>query len=197
MLLKKIILPVFAIVFPCIIFCQPAQKGSLGYLSLCNGLKQIKLGSDLGRLDPGKLAYLDDVDSLDADGCYKFCYKDSDMLYLGNGLLLNRIGLRTYNGRIVNIYLFFPRDAGHSVLKSFEANYGEYTDILGEFMYDWKTTGVTLSLRYSRAVEMGVAIFTCVDVENQMVENGNRQKPFGRDANDPVAIKKFAGSPKK
>jgi hypothetical protein len=195
-MLKKIILSVFVVVLPCIIFCQPAQKGSLEYLHLINGLEQIKLGADIGRLDPGKLAYLDDVDSLDADGCHKFCYQDSDMLYLGNGLLLNRIGLRTYNDRIVNIYLFFPRNAGHAVLKSFEANYGEYTDFLGEFMYDWKTTGVTLSLRYSRAIEMGVAIFTDVALEKQLIEDGNKRKTDQQHNRDlPVTAAATAGSP--
>jgi hypothetical protein len=193
---KKITLSIFAIVFPCFIFCQPAKKGSLQYLSFCNGFKPIELGSEVERLDQGKLAYLDDVDSLDSDGCYKFCYKDSAMLYLGHGLLLNRVGLRTYNNRIVNIYLFFPRNAGHEVLQNFEANYGECTGVLGEFMYDWKTTGVTLSLRYSRAIEMGVAIFTCVDLENQVIEDGNKRKTKQQDNQGlPVTATAAASKP--
>jgi len=146
----------------------------LEYLCFSNGFKQIELGSSVQQLGMNKLAYLDDVDSLDSDGCYKFCYKDNDMLDLGNGVFLDGIGLRTYKDRIVNIYLFFPRDAGHSILKYFEANYGKCTDVPGEFVYDWKTTGVTLSLRYSRAVEMGVAIFTSRDLEKQVVEGCNK-----------------------
>ena len=172
---KNIILSVFAIVFPCFIFCQSQQKGSLEYLRLSNGFKQIELGSDVGRLERNKLFNMDDADTTDSDNCHKFCYRDNDILYLGKGLFLNQVGLRTYRNRIVNIYLFFPRSAGYAILKYFEADYGKYSDVPGEFMYDWKTTGVTLSLRYSRAIEMGVAIFTCSDVEKQIVEEESKR----------------------
>jgi len=185
---KKIILFVFVIIFPCFAFCQPAQKGSLEYLLLSNGFNTIKLDSGINRLDRRKLSYLDDVDSLDSDGCYKFCYKDSVMLQLGSGLTLSQLGLRTYNDRIINIYLFFPRTAGQSVLKYFEANYGYCTDVIGEFMYDWKTTGVTLSLRYPRAIEMGVAIFTCVDLDRQIAEDGNKRKTVQQPTKDLLAF---------
>ncbi|HZY39031.1 MAG TPA: hypothetical protein VFE53_20380 [Mucilaginibacter sp.] len=166
------------------------------YLRLSNGFGQIELGSVINQLRWDKLSYLDDADSVDTDSCRKFCYKDSDLLYLGNGLLLDRIGVRTYNDRIVNIYLFFPRNAGHAMLQNFEANYGAYTDVPGEFMYEWKTTAVTLSLRYSRAIEMGVAIFTSVDLEKQLVEDETKRKTYQQHDQDlPVITAKVGGSP--
>ena len=82
------------------------------------------------------------------------------------------------------------------MLQNFEANYGAYTDVPGEFMYEWKTTGVTLSLRYSRAIEMGVAIFTSVDLEQQVVEDGTKRKICKQDDGDlPVLPANIAGRP--
>jgi hypothetical protein len=178
-ILKKIILFLFAILVPCIIFCQPKQNELLEHLRSGNGFKQIELGADIRQLERDKLSYLDDVDSVDSEGCNKFCYRDSSMLYLGNGLFLKQVGLRTYKDRIVNIYLFFPRGAGHDMLKYFEANYGKSTDVPGEFMFDWKTTGVTLSLRYNQPSEMGIAIFSSDNIAEQMAGE-NKLKKAGR-----------------
>jgi len=155
--------------------CQAGEKGSLENLLASNGFGQIKLGADLKVLDRGKLDYLDGVDSLDEDSCYKFCYKDQKILHIGDGLDLDLVGFRTYKNKIVNIYLFFPRNYGYTVLQKFEANYGKFTNVSGSFMYDWKTSGVTLSLRYKPTVEMGVAIFTCNNIEKQLVADDNQR----------------------
>ena len=149
----------------------PKEKGSLEYLLWSNGFKDLKLGTDVKTLQTGKMAYLDGIDSLDTDSCYKFAYRDDELLDLGNGLTLNMVGFRTYKNKIVNIYLFFPRDVGYDLLRQFEAEYGKFTNAPGEFMYDWKTDGVTLSLRYKQAIDMGVAIFTCQNVEQQLVKD--------------------------
>jgi len=156
--------------------CQGGDKGSLQYLLASNGFGQIKLGADLKALEAGKLAYLDDVDSLDEDSCYKFSYKDQKILHLGNGLDLNLVGFRTYKNKIVNIYLFFPRAYGYTILAKFEATYGKFTNASGSFIYDWKTSGVTLSLRYNPNVEMGVAIFTCNNIDKQLAADDNQRK---------------------
>jgi len=173
---KTLALSTFIFLLPVVAYCQGTQKGSLEYLLASNGFKQIKLGESFNQLDAGKLAYMDNIDSLDADSCYKFCYKDDGILDLGNGVYLNQVGFRTYKGKIVNIYLFFPRECGYSILKDFEANYGRCTNCPGEFMYDWKANGVTLSLRYKQAIEMGVAIFTSKSIEKQLVADNNQRK---------------------
>jgi len=43
-------------------------------------------------------------------------------------------------------------------------------------MYDWKTSGVTLSLRYNPIVDMGVAIFTSNNIEKQLATDNNQRK---------------------
>jgi hypothetical protein len=157
-------------------FCQPADKGSLQYLLSTDGFGKIKLGADIKRLEQGKLSYMDNVDSLDADSCYKLCYNDDNLLDLGNGLSLNRVGLRTYKDKIVNIYLFFSRNKGYEILKDFEANYGKFTDSPGDFMYDWHANGLTLALRYGVDIAMGVAIFTSENIEKQLAEDDKKRR---------------------
>jgi hypothetical protein len=173
---KKLTFTIIIILLPFSIFCQPAGGGTLDYLLSSNGFKQIKLLADVKRLETDKLAYMDGIDSLDADSCYKLCYNDDDLLKLDNGLSLNLVGLRTYKNKIVNIYLFFPRDDGYAILKNFEANYGKFTSSPGEFMYDWQSNEVTLSLRYKQAAEMGVAIFTCKSAENKLAKDSRKRK---------------------
>jgi hypothetical protein len=173
---KKLTFVILAVFFHSAGFAQPRHKqqpapapveaGSLNYLLACNGFKQLKLGADIKNLEMDKLAYLDDIDSLDADSCYKLVYQDDDMLNMGNGIYLNLVGFRIYKNKIVNIYLFFDRYRGYDVLQEFEAEYGNFTKASGEFMYDWKTDKVNLSLRYKPIADMGVAIFSC----NQMVQ---------------------------
>ena len=162
----------------------PELKGSLAYLLQCNGFKQLRLGESVKHLQMDKMAYLDGIDSLDTDSCHKFAYQDDAILDMGNGIFLNLVGLRTYKDKIVNIYLFFKRDAGYSLLRQFEAEYGKFTSAPGEFMYDWKTNGVTLSLRYKEAIDMGVAIFTCDNVEQQVMrDNAKRAALQGQSKN--------------
>jgi len=167
---------VYIVLLPIAAYCQGGDKGSLQYLLASNGFGQIKLGADLKVLDKGKMDYLDGVDSLDEDSCYKFCYKDEKIMHMAKDLDLDLVGFRTYKNKIVNIYLFFPRAYGYALLQEFEASYGKYTNASGSFMYDWKTSGVTLSLRYNPIVDMGVAIFTCNNIEKQLATDNNQRK---------------------
>ena len=180
-ILKKLTIITIAIFFHSSAFSQhrkrhqpappvaaPVEQGSMDYLLACNGFEQLKLGADIKHLKLDKMAYLDGIDSLDTDSCYKFAYKDDSLLNMGNGLTLNLVGFRTYKNKIVNIYLFFQRDTGFDLLRKFEAEFGKFTATPGEFMYDWIGDGITLSLRYKQAVDMGVAIFTCNNIERQV-----------------------------
>lgn len=191
---KKLTFIIIAIFFHTSAFSQHRQKhpvvlpqteeGSLDYLSACDGFKQIKLGADVKYLDLHKLTYLDGVDSLDTDSCYKYAYQDDTMLDMGDGLFLNLVGLRTYKNKIVNIYLFFPRDAGYDVLQKFKAEFGKFTNAPGDFMYDWKINGVTLSLRYEHPIDMGVAIFTCDNIARQVAQDDRKRNALKEQAKD-------------
>lgn len=172
----KLIAFAIAFILPFSSHCQSVEEGSADFLRLSNGFKQIKLGADIKKLATDKLAYLDGIDSLDADSCYKFCYKDENILYLGNGLNLDLVGFRTYKDKIVNIYLFFPSENGYAILKEFEANYGNFTASPGPFMYDWKANGITLSLHYSKTLPMGVAVFTCNSIQKQLDADNIQRK---------------------
>jgi hypothetical protein len=183
LILKKLGLIVIAIFFHSSAFSQhrhrvrqqpplPAiESGSSAYLLASNGFKQLKLGEDIKNLEMDKLGYMDGVDSLDKDSCYKLVYQDDEIRNMGNGLTLNLVGLRVYKNKIVNIYLFFPRDAGFNVLQKLEADYGKFTNAPGEFMYDWKTNGTSLLLRYTPVTDMGVAIFTCNQIAQQVAKD--------------------------
>ena len=163
-LLLIIIAPIFTL-------SQPANNGSLAFLQSSNGFKGITLGTDDKRLDSFKLAYLDGNEGVDVDSCVRFAYQDEDIKDLGDGLSLNLVGIRTYKGKIVNIYLFFNREDGYRVLKNFEAQYGKFTSAPGDFMYDWDTNGLKLSLRYEVDVDLGVATFTCKKLEEKIASD--------------------------
>ena len=177
--LKKnilILMLILSVVVPGKIFCQPAKNGTLEFLSKINGFKEIRLGAD-ARLIPGdKLAYLDGNDKPDADSCFMFEYLDNGIKDTGDGVSLDLVGIRTFKHKIVNIYLFFKREDGVRIYKQFLADYGTYTAKDGDFMYDWITDGVNLSLRYEVAVDLGVAIFTCNGLEKKLGEKRSGMK---------------------
>jgi hypothetical protein len=156
-------------------FGQPFTPGSLDALGKDNGFKEIKLGADVSKLPGYKLYYLDNDENLDADSCFKFEYRDQDILKL-NGLLLDLVGIRTYHKQVTNIYLFFKREDGYKILKSFEAIYGNCTDKTGAFMYDWRSRAVNLSLRYQAMSDLGVAIFTCNAIDSHLSEQRQKAK---------------------
>jgi hypothetical protein len=157
-------------VMPGIVLSQGAKVGSLEYLQRSNGFKYLTLGENVRQLPSYKLAYMDGDTIPDIDSCFKFEYKDEDIKELGNGLFLNLVGIRTCQNRIVNIYLFFKKEDGYNILRQFTANYGPFTDNPGDFMYDWVTSGVNLSLRYKPDLDLGVAVYTLNSLEDKLRE---------------------------
>jgi len=155
---------------PYLASCQYVKEGSLEYLQHCNGFKYLTLGANIKQLPSYKLAYLDGDTIPDIDSCFKFEYRDEEIKELGNGLFLNLVGIRTCENRIVNIYLFFRREDGYKILKELTANYGPSTKNPGDFMYDWTTSPVNLSLRYKPDLDLGVAIYTLNSLEDKLRE---------------------------
>jgi hypothetical protein len=174
-LCKSIIIASITFGLPTTGFGQSFTPGCLAALGKDNGFKEIKLGADVSKLPGYKLYYLDNDENLDADSCFKFEYRDQNILDL-NGLLLDLVGIRTYHKKVTNIYLFFKRDDGYKILKKFEAVYGDCTAKPGAFMYDWQSSNVNLSLRYQAASDLGVAIFTCNAIDSQLAEQRKKAK---------------------
>jgi hypothetical protein len=170
----KIIVLVIALLLPSLVFCQSGKHGSVEYLKFCNGLDEIKLGSDINLIPDYKLAFLDGNDKPDADSCFKYEYRDSSLLKMGNNLNLELIAIRTYKNKIVNIYLFFKRDDAYKVLNEFSALYGVYTDKPDPYqdVYDWNSVKLNLSVRYEAKVDLGIAVFT----SNSLVAEISREK---------------------
>src|ERR1700743_1908500 len=92
---KKLALITFAVFFNDTAFSQnrlqpeqtspiTVESGSLDYLLACNGFNLLKLGANVKNLQKDKLGYLDGIDSLDTDSCYKMVYQDDALLNLGN-----------------------------------------------------------------------------------------------------------------
>jgi hypothetical protein len=119
------------------------------------------LGANIKIIPPAKLDYLDGDSSPDIDSCFRYVYKDEDILSLSNSVSLELVGFRAYKNKIVNIYLFFRREDGYRILKILTANYGPSTQKSGDFTYCWTTSAVNLSLMYKPDDDnLGVAIFT-------------------------------------
>lgn len=148
--------------FPVFAFSQLQKPGSIGYLTFCNGLNGIALGSDINQIPGYKPAFLDGDDKLDADSCLKFEIRDYDLLKMGTDLKLDLIGLRTYKNKIVNIYLFFKKRDGYKMLSRFLTAYGPFTTRPDDYadLYDWNSSVLKLSLKYQLETDLGVAILT-------------------------------------
>jgi hypothetical protein len=166
----RIILFTIGLCLPFFVFSQAKKPGSIEYLKLCNGFKQISLGTDIYMLPGNNLTFLDGEYKVDADSCVKYEYKDFDLLKMGDNLTLNLIGFRTFKNKIVNIYLFFKRADGYKVLSNFISTYGVFTERPDSYMdiYNWNSSKVTLSLRYELKLDYGVAIFTSKSVEQEI-----------------------------
>jgi hypothetical protein len=171
---KQKFLLVLLLLLPALTFSQSKDPGSLEYLKLCNGINGIKLGSDIDLIPHNKLAYLDGNGQFDADSCITYSYDNNDLLKVDTDLNLEKIALRTYKNKIVNIYIFFKITDSYKVLRNFLNLYGQFTDLPYAYtdIYDWNSRTVSLSLKYANKVELGVAVFTC----NPLVNDINTMK---------------------
>jgi hypothetical protein len=144
------------------LYAQRNKTGTIDYLKLTKGFKDIKLGADIRTLNVPKLSYLDDNSGFDADSCITFAIADSNFLKLRDVCDLDMIGIRTYKNSIVNIYLFFKKEDGDKILKEFLINYGSVFSKPNERInvYNWNANVVNLSLMYQANVDYGVAVFT-------------------------------------
>ncbi|MDF2432094.1 MAG: hypothetical protein JWP44_1725 [Mucilaginibacter sp.] len=163
------------IINPARLLSQPTKQGllmkqgSLGYLKQSNGFKDIVLGSNINIIPSYKLGYMDGDYHVDADSCLKLNYKDTDLKF-GDNLFLDLVGIRTFKNKVVNIYLFFKKADGYKVLQSMLDSYGLFTDRPDNYqdVYNWNTSRVSLSLMYEMNVDLGVAIFTCNDLQKEI-----------------------------
>lgn len=162
---------IFCLFMPCLVHSQAIKSGSAQYLQAANGFKDLKLGSITKLIPSYKLAYMDGNNKPDADSCYRYIYQDDNILNLADGLMLDRVGLRTYNNRIVEIYLFFRYADGYKVLKNFIANYGACNDLPADFTYIWNTGDVNLSLHYEEGLDLGVAVFSSKKMRQLVQQN--------------------------
>lgn len=167
----------FKLAFFAILCCKPLpacsqsrKPGSIEYLKFCNGIKNITLGADITTLPVHRLAYLDGDNKPDADSCLKYVYEDDNMLAIGDSLKLDLIGIRTYKGKIVNIYLFFKRVIAYKILDDFIKSYGQFTERPDNYLdiYNWNSRRTSLSLQFEHKVELGVAVFTCNELESKI-----------------------------
>lgn len=151
---------------------QKAKIGTVGFLKANNGINGIYLGADINTLHYSKLSYLDGDDRFDADSCLKFAISDSAALRIDENLNLDMIGVRTYNSKIVNIYLFFRKADAYLVLNKFLSIYGVFTSKPVEYsnIYIWDSAAVSLSLMYRADLDDGVAVFTCNPLLRNLVE---------------------------
>jgi len=163
---------ILLIFIPFFAFSQAKKTGSVEYLKSSNGFGDIILGSDANQLPGYKLAYLDNDSRPDADSCLKFQYRDANLLKMADDLHLDLIGIRTYKNKVVNIYLFFKLSDGYKILRVLLDKYGLFTNKPFEFadIYNWNSSTVNLSLRYNVKVDLGVAIFACNRLENEIEE---------------------------
>ena len=154
----------FLVFTPFIAFPQSGKPGSIEYLKLCNGYNGIKLGSDVNVIPKSKLYYLDNDSRLDADSCYKFEYRDTSLLKVGNDFYLDLVGIRTHKNKVVNIYLFFKKSDGYKLLNTFLASYGVFTSKPDDYsdIYNWHSSMIDVSLRYQsdNDLGLGIAVYT-------------------------------------
>jgi hypothetical protein len=150
---------------------QLKKEGTLAYLKLSNGTKDFKLGSDIAASQLKNLIYLEGNDGTpDADSCVTYEYNAGNQLKLDKDLNLEHICLRLYKNKIVNIYVFFKQKEGYSLLRNFLKNYGMFTARPDNYLdnYRWDSSEVTLSLNYTRNNDLGVAVFTSVNLNNEI-----------------------------
>ena len=167
-----LVLTLFAVILaaaPQSALTQIKPAGSLDYLKLSNGFKQFTLGADVTTL-AAKLDFMDDDSRMDEDSCQKFVCKDPELLKIDTTLFLDVVGVRTYKNKIVNVYLFFKKADGYKILSRFLADYGTFTAKPDDYkdVYNWDTRQLSLSLKYELNVDLGIATFTCNNLEKEI-----------------------------
>ncbi|MDB5004494.1 MAG: hypothetical protein JWQ34_2719 [Mucilaginibacter sp.] len=168
---RKFIETMVLLFLPFYTICQVIQPGTIEYLKYSNGVNGIRLGADLGSINSKEIAFLDGNSNLDVDSCLNFECRDTSMLKISNDISLDLIGIRTYKNKIINIYLFFPRVSSYKILYDFLVSYGNFTYRPSSYndIYYWDSSAVSLSLLYEAKVDMGVAIFTCNQLNKAML----------------------------
>jgi hypothetical protein len=161
---------------------QLETLGSIAHLSLQNGFKQLVLGTETSLADR-KMIYMDGDSRLDADSCLKFEYHDDELLKLDSTMQFNLAGLRTYKGKIVNVYLFFKKSNGYKVLSYFLNQYGLFTSKPQEYqnIYNWDTQKVSLSLNYDLNDDLGIAVFSFNNLTDLLTEKRKKRELQQRD----------------
>jgi hypothetical protein len=164
------LLLIAGICLPQIAISQVNKPGSIEYLKFCNGYKELVLGADIKTIRVDKLNYLDGNSRPDEDACFKYEYRDSSILQLPDSSTLDLVAIRTFNDKIINIYLFFKRSRGYSLLNGFLNTFGTFTDRPDNYsdIYNWTSNFITLSLRYQMNTDLGIAIYTSKTLEREM-----------------------------
>ena len=158
------------IVLPMFCNAQEINLGSIKNLSASNGFGNIFLGENISLIPKSKLAYMDNDSIPDIDGCVKYEYRDLDRVKDDSNLDLDLVGIRVYKKKIINIYLFFKREDGYQMFNSFEGNYGNYTERVTDFTYNWETESVKLHLEYNKE-DIGIAIYSCKKLYRELDQN--------------------------
>ncbi|MDB4919458.1 MAG: hypothetical protein JWQ54_1441 [Mucilaginibacter sp.] len=158
-------------------FSQSIKPGSLDYLKSSNGFNGIILGSNIGLLSMNDLSYLDDNGYYDADSCILYEYKNYNILRIDNDLSFRALAIKVYKNKIVDIYIFFNRPEGFKVLSKFLAKYGQFTDRPNDYLdiYNWNCSKVKLSLKYQLDLDLGIAVFTCKSIEQEIEMKRKKQ----------------------
>lgn len=167
---KKAVLFFIILCLPVLAFSQNEKKGSIEFLKSCNGFHGIKLGSYLSAIPACKLTYMDGISQFDADSCLSYIYQDDKVLKVDSDFKLAQIGIRAYKNQIVNIYLFFDINDAYKILRDFLANYGQFNELPQEYadIYNWNTSKLNVSLKYQAKIDIGVAIFTCNELTEEI-----------------------------
>lgn len=145
---------------PVFSYSQNTKLGTLNYLNARNGFGNLFLGESINLIPKSKLAYMDNDSIPDIDGCIKYEYRDLDQINDTSNVNLDFVGIRVYNKKIINIYLFFKKDLGYQMFQSFKSDYGSCTNRISDFTYCWETDNVKLYLEYDKE-DIGLAIFSC------------------------------------
>jgi len=165
---------IILLVIPSFSYSQDIKLGALSNLSAANGFDNIFLGENINLIPKSKLAYLDNDSIPDIDGCKKYEYRDLDRINNDSSLALNLVGIRVYKNKIINIYLFFKKEDGYHIFQSFESNYGNYTQRVSDFTYNWETDNVKLYLEYDKE-DLGIAIYSCKQLYHEIERNKAQQ----------------------
>jgi hypothetical protein len=168
---KMMVGAVLCLLMPAITFAQDADTGSVAHLEQARGFKYLKLGVVTKFIPAYKMTYRDGDDTPDADSCYRYIYQDDDIVDVADGLKLEKVGVRTYNKEIVEVYLFFKQEDGYKLLKNFTDKYGTCSERPADFTYIWNTGDVNLTLRYTAGLDLGVAIFSSNKLEELVKQN--------------------------